>query len=157
MTKDRLSDFHLTNSDPHLAPTTRSSYRMSMWRAPSFVESLDSLWRSRSNRQILLFALGFLLPPCWLLGAVLPIPRKPMSSAEYEAEKARLGEGQSEEDIQAAMMKHEAGDAERRWREEKAWHKGRWWRWVNRIMSVVGVLVVAAVVSVVVVVSDQET
>lgn len=157
MTKDRLSDFHLTNSDPHLAPTVRSSYRMSMWRAPSFVESLDSLWRSRSNRQILLFALGFLLPPCWLLGAVLPIPRKPMSSAEYEAEKARLGEGQSEEDIQAAMMKHEAGDAERRWREEKAWHKGRWWRWVNRIMSVVGVLVVAAVVSIVVVVSAQGT
>ena len=116
MTKDRLSDFHLTNSDPHLAPTTRSSYRMSMWRAPSFVESLDSLWRSRSNRQILLFALGFLLPPCWLLGAVLPIPRKPMSSAEYDAEKARLGEGQSEEDIQVAMMKHDAGDAERRGR-----------------------------------------
>jgi anti-sigma-K factor RskA len=70
-----------------------------------------------------------------------------MSNAEYEAEKARLGEGQSEEDIQTAIMKHEAGDAERRWREEKAWHKGRWWRWVNRIMSVIGVLVVAAVVS----------
>lgn len=146
MTKDRLSDFHI--QDPHLTPTHRSSYRMSMWRAPSFVESLDTLWRSRCNRQILLFALGFLLPPCWLLGAILPIPKKPMTSAEYDAEKAKFEAGQSEEDIQAAMMKHEAGDAEKRWREEKAWQKGRWWRWLNRIMSVIGVLVIAAVVSV---------
>ena len=145
MTKDRLSDFHI--QDPHLAPTTRSSYRMSMWRAPSFVESLDTLWRSRCNRQILLFALGFLFPPFWLLGAILPIPQKPMSAKEYEVEKGKFGEGQSEEDIQAAMMKHEAGDAEKRWREEKAWHKGRWWRWLNRIMSVIGVLVIAGVVS----------
>ena len=147
MTKDRLSDFHI--HDPHLAPSKRASNRMSMWRAPSFVESLDTLWRSRCNRQLLLFALGFIFPPCWLLGAILPIPRKPMTTAEYEAEKAKFGEGQSEEDIQAAMMKHEAGDAEKRWREEKAWLKGRWWRWLNRIMSVIGVLVIAAVVSIV--------
>ena len=146
MTKDRLSDFRI--HDPHLAPSKRASNRMSVWRAPSFVESLDTLWRSRCNRQILLFALGFIFPPCWLLGAILPIPRRPMTAAEYEAEKAKFGEGQSEEDIQAAMMKHEAGDAEKRWREEKAWLKGRWWRWLNRIMSVIGVLVIAAVVSV---------
>lgn len=144
MTKDRLSDFHIQN--PHLTPTQRNS-RMSMWRAPSFAESLDTLWRSRCNRQILLFALGFLFPPFWLLGAILPIPKRPMTAAEYDAEKAKFGEGQSEEDIQAAMMKHEAGDAERRWRDERAWQKGRWWRWLNRIMSVIGVLVIAAVVS----------
>ena len=145
MTKDQLSDFHIEG--PHLAPTQRSSYRMSMWRAPSFVESLDTLWRSRCNRQILLFALGFLFPPLWLLGAMLPIPKRPMTAAEYDAEKARFGDGQSEEDIQAAIMKHKAGDAEKRWREEKAWQKGRWWRCLNRIMSIIGVLVIAAVVS----------
>ena len=149
MTKDRLSDFHdMSVYDPRLAPTARSSrYRLSIWRAPSFVESLDTLWRSRCNRQILLFALGFIFPPCWLLGAVLPIPKKPMTAAEYEKERSAMGIGASEEDIQAAMMKHEAGDAEKRWREERAWMKGRWWRWLNRVMSVVGVLVVGAVVS----------
>jgi hypothetical protein len=44
-------------------------------------------------------------------------------------------------------MKHEAGDAEKRLREERAYLKGHWWRTVNRVMSVIGVLVIAAVVS----------
>ena len=80
---------------------------------------------------------------------MLPIPKKPLTAAEYEKQRAAMGEpGMSEEDLQTAMMKHEAGDAEKRWREEKAWLKGRWWRWLNRVMSVIGVLVVAAVVSI---------
>ena len=142
MTKDRLSDFGMHVSDPHLAPTKRTSHRMSAWRAPSFVESLDTLVRSRCNRQILLFALGFVCPLCWMLAAVLPIPKRPFSANDLE--KSLAG---SEDDVQAAMMKHEAGDAERRWGEEKAFFKARWWRLLNRIMSVIGVLVIGAVVS----------
>jgi len=140
MTKDRLSDFGI--HDPHLAPSRRSSNnRLSMWQAPSFVESLDSLIRSRCNRQILLFTLGFVFPLMWMLGAILPLPKKPVSKEDFE--KSVAG---SEEDVAAAMMKHEAGDAERRWREEKQWMKARWWRTLNRIMSVIGVLVIGAVV-----------
>lgn len=142
MTKDRLSDFGMHVEDPHLAPTKRASNRFSMWRPPSFVESLDTLVRSRGNRQILLFALGFVCPLLWMLGAILPIPKRPV--AQDETPKSIGG---SDDDIQAAMMKHEAGDAEKRWREEKAWQKARWWRWLNRVMSVVGVLIIGAVVS----------
>ena len=101
------------------------------------LQSADSTFRSWLH-----------LPAVLDAGAILPIPKKPMSAKEYDAEKARFGEGASEEDIQAAMMKHEAGDAEKRWREEKAWLKGRWWRYLNRVMSVIGVLVVGAVVSI---------
>ena len=72
------------------------------------------------------------------------MPKKPVSAEDLEA---NLGQGQSEEDVQMAMMKHEAGDAERRWREERVYHKARWWRLLNRVMSVVGLGVVAAVVS----------
>lgn len=140
MTKDRLSEFAI--QDPHLAPTKRSSHRLSAWRAPSFVESLDTLVRSRGNRQVLLFALGFVCPLLWMLAAVLPLPKKPISAGDLE--KSLAG---SEEDVQAAMMKHEAGDAERRYREEHRWAKARWWRCLNRIMSVIGVLVIGAVVS----------
>ena len=143
MTKDRLSDFSMRMQDPRLGPAKRTSNRMSAWRAPSFVESLDSLVRSRCNRQILLFALGFVCPFLWMLAAVLPLPKKPISANELE--KASLGG--SEDDVQQAMMKHEAGDAEKRWREERVWLKARWWRYLNRIMSVVGVLVIGAVVS----------
>ena len=140
MTKDRLSDFQLFT--PHLAPTKRATNRLSAWQAPSFVESLDTLFKSRGNRQILLFALGFVCPLLWMLAAVLPLPKKPVSASELEKSI-----GGSEEDVAAAMMKHEAGDAERRWREEKTWLKAKWWRTLNRIMSVVGVLVIGAVVS----------
>ncbi|KAK0962972.1 hypothetical protein LTS16_020418 [Friedmanniomyces endolithicus] len=142
MTKDRLSDFAL-EQHPHLTPSKRHSLRISAWRPPSFVESLDTLIHSRCNRQILLFALGFICPLLWMLGAALPLPRKP--SGATDAEK-QVGGG-SEEDVQMAMMKHEAGDAEKRWREEKEWLKARWWRTLNRIMSLVGLLVIGAVVS----------
>lgn len=141
MTQDRLSGLEVF-APPHLAPSKRVSNRMSAWKAPSFVESLDTLVRSRGNRQIALFALGFVFPLLWMLGAVLPLPPKPASAKDVEKSL-----GASEEDVQAAMMKHEAGDAERRWREERLWLKARWWRCLNRIMSVVGVLVIGAVVS----------
>lgn len=141
MTKDRLSDFGV--HVPHLAPTKRASQsRLSAWQAPSFVSSLDTLFTSRCNRQILLFVLGFICPLTWMLGAVLPLPKKPISAAEFETSVAN-----SEEDVAMAMMKHEAGDAERRWREEKVFLKANWWRMLNRIMSVVGLLVIGAVVS----------
>lgn len=139
MTKDRLSDFAI--QDPHLGPSKRTSFRLSTWRAPSFVESLDTLVRSRCNRQILLFALGFVCPLLWMLAAFLPLPRRPISAEDFEKLTG------SEEDVQTVMMKHEAGDAERRYREERQWLKARWWRSLNRIMSVIGVLVIIAVVS----------
>ena len=142
MTKDRLSDFGMQIQDPHLGPAKRTSNRLSAWRAPSFVESLDSLVRSRCNRQILLFALGFMCPLLWMVAAVLPLPRKPISANDLEKSL-----GGSEDDIQAVMTQHEAGDAEKRWREERVWMKARWWRYLNRIMSVIGILVIGAVVS----------
>ncbi|KAK0313387.1 hypothetical protein LTR82_013418 [Friedmanniomyces endolithicus] len=146
MTKDRLSDFAL-EQHPHLTPSKRHSLRISAWRPPSFVESLDTLIHSRCNRQILLFALGFICPLLWMLGAALPLPRKPSSATDAEKQVG----GGSEEDVQMAMMKHEAGDAEKRWREEKEWSKARWWRTLNRIMSLVGLLVIGAVIALAVV------
>ena len=142
MTKDRLSDFAL-EQHPHLTPSKRHSLRISTWRPPSFVESLDTLIHSRCNRQILLFALGFVCPLLWMLGAALPLPRKPLGATDAEKQVG----GGSEEDVQMAMMKHEAGDAEKRWREEKEWLKARWWRTLNRVMSLVGLLVIGAVVT----------
>ena len=140
MTKDRLNEFEY--QDPHLAPSKRLSFRLSVWQAPSFVESLDTLVRSRGNRQILLFALGFVCPLLWMLGAVLPLPKRPVSAIDLE--KSMQG---SEEDVAAAMMKHEAGDAQKRFREDRQWMKAKWWRTLNRIMSVVGALMIGAIVS----------
>ncbi|KAK4506067.1 hypothetical protein PRZ48_004032 [Zasmidium cellare] len=149
MTKDRLSDFHVPTDGqpPRLAPSKRTSQnRLSAWQAPSFVSSLDTLITSRCNRQILLFALGFICPLMWMLGALLPLPKRPMSPGELEK-----GLADSQDDVAAAMMKHEAGDAERRWKEERTFLKARWWRMLNRVMSVVGLLVIGAIIALAVV------
>jgi hypothetical protein len=140
MTKDDARVF--TAQHPHLVPTRRYT-RPSMWQAPSFVESLDTLVHSRSNRQVLFFVCGFILPVMWMIGAILPLPERPISSEEL----AQRMEAAGPEDLESALMKHEAGDADKRLREERAYLKGQWWRTVNRVMSVIGVLVIAAVVS----------
>jgi hypothetical protein len=140
MTKDEARAY--TIQHPHLAPTRRQT-RPSMWQAPSFVESLDTLVHSRSNRQVLFFICGFILPVMWMIGAALPLPIRPISTEEL----IKRMEAAGPEDLESALMKHEAGDAEKRLREERAYLKGHWWRTVNRVMSVIGVLVIAAVVS----------
>lgn len=143
MTKDRLSNFGI--GQPHLTRSKRASQnRLSTWQAPSFVESLDTLVRSRCNRQILFLACGFVCPLLWMVAAVLPLPKKPISAHDLEKSLKATG---SDEDVQTAMMRHEAGDAERRWREERQYLKARWWRCLNRIMSVIGVLIVGSMVS----------
>jgi hypothetical protein len=93
---------------------------------------------------VLLFTLGFVLPPLWILAAVLPLPRKPVDAGELEKADAMAG---SEEDVAHAMMRHGAGDAEQRWAEARLYRKAAWWRMLNRVMSVIGILVMVAVVS----------
>lgn len=149
MTKDRLSDFNLNADDspppPHLRPDKRQSSDINKWRSPSFVESFDTLFSSRGNRQILLFALGFLCPFFWLLGAVLPLPPRRTRDAN-EAEKA-LPNGGSENDLTSALNKHRSGDAKFKWDEERLFLKAKWWRTLNRVMCFVGIAIIAAVVS----------
>lgn len=145
MTKDRLSDFNLNTDDtPHLRPNKRQT-SINKWRSPSFVESYHTLLSSRGNRQILLFALGFLCPFFWLLGALLPLPPRHMRDAN-EAEKA-LPTGESEDDLTSALNKHRSGDAKIKWDEERIYLKAKWWRTLNRVMCFVGVAIIAAVVS----------
>nr|OQO16720.1 hypothetical protein B0A51_16750 [Rachicladosporium sp. CCFEE 5018] len=145
MTKDRLSEFSLEAS-PHLQPNRRTGNRLSTWRAPSFVESLDTLIHSRGNRQILLFAIGFLCPFAWMLGAILPLPERPARDQEKAMRSSVTVESEVDE-MEGALRRHTAGEASRRWTEERLWMKARWWRTLNRIMAVVGVGVIAAVIA----------
>lgn len=137
ITSDHISDYMVPH--PHLAPTRRQT-RRSAWRPPSFVENFDTLVRSRSNRQILLFVLGFVCPFLWMIGAILPLPDRPVPTG------LGMPNLQPGEDLESALMK-QAGEAERCWREEQIYLKGRWWRMLNRVMSVVGLLMIGAVVS----------
>ena len=87
------------------------------------------------ERQLLLFCLGFLLPVCWWVAAFLPLPEQLPAWRRASADvEAGANFSLSREAKQAEM------DCEKRFR------NARWWRRVNRMMSVVGVLVIAAIV-----------
>lgn len=147
MTKDRMSDIRLDEQDsPHLRPNQNRAQQLPQWRSPSFVESLDTLFSSRGNRQILLFALGFLCPFFWLVGALLPLPPRHVRDA-IQAEKA-LPTAESEDSLSAAIFqKHGVGEGQVKWDEERMFLKAKWWRTLNRVMCVVGIGIIAAIVS----------
>jgi hypothetical protein len=117
---------------PHLHPDRRSTARLSAWKAPSFNDGLSSLFSSRENRQILLFGVGFVFPLAWILGALLPLPLRPELNKEATS---------SQMDVERVMAPT-LGPVD-----EIRYQKARWWRNLNRIMSVVGVLLIGTIVS----------
>lgn len=161
----------------------RKSITLSVWTAPSMDQALGA----PANKYIVLFALGFVLPLCWFIAAIIPLPMRPNDEFErLENEKAMIekyhgGTGKGKEratELQptsapstaagggALMMGNETNIEgglgldlrnktqlhQRDWaQEERLWHKARWWRRVNRVMSFVGLCVIAAVVALAVV------
>lgn len=84
----------------------------------------------KRNIQVVLFIIGFIFPFAWMAGALLPLPQR------YSLEK---GEKQPEYRYQP-----QAGD-------ERRFEAVRWWRNLNRIMSVVGLLIIGAIIALAVV------
>ena len=121
---------------PHLRPDRHSRGRMSDFRAPSFATDNKS-WLDRVNRQIVLFIIGFVMPLAWLLAAVLPIPRRPAMRMMSEV-SGRAGPAAG---VESSWDLFDEQDVAR-------WQKARRWRLTNRIMSVVGLLIVAVIVSI---------
>jgi hypothetical protein len=91
------------------------------------------------DRQLLLFCLGFVLPMCWWIAAFLPLPElfpSWHSQHDLEARAANL------------TVSKEARKLEMEY--ERRFENARWWRRVNRGMSVAGLVVVGAIVALVV-------
>ncbi|KAL2020265.1 hypothetical protein VTK56DRAFT_8589 [Thermocarpiscus australiensis] len=113
---------------PHLQPDRRAS-RYSVWDPPSVTWSTDSGVLGKRNAQVLLFILGFIFPLAWIIAALLPLPRRP----------------QMIEDNSPSRWHHQYLVDEARY------ESARWWRNLNRLMSVVGLLIIGAVVALAVV------
>lgn len=81
------------------------------------------------------FMLGFIFPLSWFIAAFLPLPAKPvMSEVVHDPEVGGLTL-QEQLDRQTAI------------REEIRYANLRWWRNLNRFMSIVGLVVIAINVS----------
>jgi hypothetical protein len=110
-----------------------------MFQPPRLDEHAMGTGVRRRNAQICLFALGFIFPFAWFIAAVLPLPPKPrLSSKEPEKRLSRL---EIERDLEKALGV--SGEAR--------YENARWWRKLNRGMSVLGVLILAAIIALAVV------
>ncbi|KAK3997253.1 hypothetical protein QBC44DRAFT_229982 [Cladorrhinum sp. PSN332] len=114
---------------PHLRQDRRAS-RFSMWDPPSVTWSADTGIMGKRNAQIVLFSIGFIFPLAWMIAAVLPLP------ALYKLEGTEISQGKKPETrFQPRLI------------DEKRYDSARWWRNLNRIMSLVGLLIIGAVVA----------
>lgn len=121
---------------PHLWHDRASfSHRRSIFKAPSVDETAEGNSFTRRNAQVLSFALGLVFPPAWIVAAILPLPAKPRSSREKGKNLPRASV--STPDLELGKFP----------RELARYENARWWRNVNRIMSLFGVAIIVLVVS----------
>lgn len=121
---------------PHLwHDRTSLGRRRTLFQAPSLDESAEGTALSKRNAQILLFATGFIFPISWFIASFLPLPRRPSAPAAKGKNAPR--QAQIAEDLEKQL-----GPTD-----EARYENARWWRNINRIMSIVGVLIIVAVVS----------
>ncbi|KAI2639518.1 hypothetical protein GGS26DRAFT_271820 [Hypomontagnella submonticulosa] len=124
---------------PHLRLDTRSGY--SVWNTPSVTWSADSGVLGRRNIQVVLFIMGFLFPFAWMIAAFLPLPPKPMLAMD-------------ERDRSTTEFTSERGESSHRQPilvDDSRYQSARWWRNVNRFMSIAGLLILGAVAALVVI------
>ncbi|KAG9241782.1 hypothetical protein BJ878DRAFT_210521 [Calycina marina] len=118
----------------------RRATRHSMWEPPSVNWSTEGGWHGRRNIQIIMFIVGFIIPFAWMIASLLPLPKRQLRDME-------------ERDHDTHSSNDRVNHYARQFRpmDDARFESARWWRKLNRIMSIPGVLIIAAVVVLVVV------
>ncbi|PHH74078.1 hypothetical protein CDD80_3321 [Ophiocordyceps camponoti-rufipedis] len=122
---------------PHLRRDKRA-YGYKLWDSPSTVWSANESLLSRRRVQPTLFAIGFLCPLAWVIAAFLPLPPMPRPKTVQEHLSASQTETQLEANLTLDMS------------DIRLYSHARWWRTLNRAMSVVGTFVVGAIIALIV-------
>ncbi|KAL8802180.1 MAG: hypothetical protein Q9182_003969 [Xanthomendoza sp. 2 TL-2023] len=116
---------------PHLWQDRRNGMqKRSLFKAPILDQHVEGPFGPR-NIQVLLFPLGFVFP---LVAAVLPLPQRPS-------------------DADSGLGADPAHDLEKTFGmiDEARYENARWWRHLNRLMCIVGALLIAAIIALAVV------
>ncbi|KAH8879391.1 hypothetical protein GQ53DRAFT_39691 [Thozetella sp. PMI_491] len=134
---------HKTSSiwSPHLRVDRRATARYSIWEPPSVNWSADSGMLGKRNAQVVLFAVGFIFPFAWMIAAVLRLPPNPKLEMleRRDMSQTHFGSGQINFSQRTAVV------------DQSRYESARWWRNVNRFMSVVGLLIIGAIVALVII------
>ena len=112
--------------------------RRSLFIAPALDRDVVSKTPKRRNIQVVLFTLGFVFPIGWFVAAFLPLPPRPWVEKKDKGRErpgSRASIAQDLEDRLAPV-------------DEAQYENARWWRNLNRMMMVVGIFIIAAIVSI---------
>ncbi|EJT81781.1 hypothetical protein GGTG_01756 [Gaeumannomyces tritici R3-111a-1] len=125
---------------PHLGMDRRAiSSRYGRWDPPSVSWSAESGVWGRRNIQVVMFVLGFIFPFAWMIAAVLPLPEQPrLQMLERDHSQSELGISES--------LRRQFNEAD-----DVRYQSAKWWRNLNRGMSLVGLVIIGVVVGLVVV------
>ncbi|RDA87255.1 hypothetical protein CP532_1301 [Ophiocordyceps camponoti-leonardi (nom. inval.)] len=123
---------------PHLRRDKRA-YGYKIWDAPSTVWSANEPLLSRRRLQPTLFGLGFVFPLAWVIAAFLPLPPMPRP-------KMMQDHGSSTPQLDTQLEANLTLDLS----DIRLYSHARWWRTLNRAMSVVGTFVIGAIIALIV-------
>ncbi|ETS75683.1 hypothetical protein PFICI_12627 [Pestalotiopsis fici W106-1] len=120
---------------PHLEEDRRAQ-DPSMWQGPP--KASDTGIFGARNRQVFLFAFGFIFPFAWMVASFLPLP--PRSTLDMVERGYSTTQFKIPETPEPLAKQTRAVD-------KKRFLSARWWRNMNRIMSVIGLLVIGAIIA----------
>ncbi|KAK3368047.1 hypothetical protein B0H63DRAFT_66953 [Podospora didyma] len=128
---------------PHLRMDRRAT-RYSVWDPPSVTWSADTGILGKRNAQVVLFTLGFIFPFAWMIAALLPLPPNPtLHMLERDSSQSQFSRARPEYTFTPRAI------------DETRYESARWWRNLNRLMSILGLLIIGAVIALVVVGAKQ--
>jgi len=85
------------------------------------------------NQQVFFFCLGFVFPIAWMIAAFLPLPQLNEKGKSHVADLSNETSNKRQAEL------------------EVRYENARWWRRINRGMSVIGLLIIGAIIALVVV------
>ncbi|EKJ67923.1 hypothetical protein NXS19_003254 [Fusarium pseudograminearum] len=114
---------------PHLA-RDRRPFQHSIWQPPASEWEARSELTGRRNAQVTMFVVGFIFPLAWMFAAFIPIKA---------ATKA--------EDVEANNCTSKSDGSKVDGKEDAVFTSAIWWRRVNRGMSIIGLLILGAIIA----------
>ncbi|KAM5353758.1 hypothetical protein ACJ41O_000408 [Fusarium nematophilum] len=123
---------------PHLA-RDRRPIRHSIWQPPTSDWEARSELTGRRNAQVTMFVVGFICPLAWMIAALIPLNQVSQSEdTERNHSTSKLAvrrDSSSQTNVE----------------EDAVFRSAIWWRKINRGMSIIGLLVLGAIIALIVV------
>ncbi|KAH7260036.1 hypothetical protein FSOLCH5_009611 [Fusarium solani] len=121
---------------PHLA-RDRRPFQHSIWQPPTSDWEARSELTGRRNAQVTMFVVGFIFPLAWMFAACMPL--KPVQSEDTERNHSTS---------KLEVRRNPSGQTIPE--EDHVFTSAIWWRKVNRGMSIIGLLMVGAIIALIV-------